>query len=112
LNYSNKYAGEWQIVALPCKPSRKPCKSCLVEKPMLVYYNTKSNSPHFAKRLVPSSEKLDEKIWSPMGRRHCIDDIFAIFVEFGEQPSKHLILIKIVTLQYIFNIFQYFTIHQ
>jgi hypothetical protein len=109
LNYY-KYAGEWQIIALP----RKPYKSCLVEKPMLGYYNTKSNSPHFAKRLVPIPEKLNDKIlrkyFGKYGRRqYYIDDIF---VEFGEQPSIHLILIKIVTLPYFFNIFQYFTIHQ
>jgi hypothetical protein len=54
------------------------------------------------------SEKLDGKILRKYVRQ-CIDDVF---VEFGDQPSIHLILINIDTRQYFFNIFQYFTIHQ
>jgi hypothetical protein len=50
------------------------------------------------------SEKLDDKILRKYVR-HYIDDIF---VEFGEQPSIHLILINIDTRQYFFNIFHYF----
>jgi hypothetical protein len=48
------------------------------------------------------SEKLDDKILRKYVRQY-IDDIF---VEFGEKPSIHLILINIDTRQYFFNIFQ------
>jgi hypothetical protein len=45
------------------------------------------------------SEKLDDKILRKYVRQY-IDDIF---VEFGEQPSIHLILIN-DTRQYFFNV--------
>jgi hypothetical protein len=53
-----------------------------------------------------SPEKLLKWIshWKNNYNRQYID----IFVEFGEQPSKYLILINIDTRQYFFNIFQYF----
>jgi hypothetical protein len=44
-------------------------------------------------------------------RKYVLQYIDDIFVEFGKQPSIHLILINIDTSQYFFNIFQYFTIH-
>jgi hypothetical protein len=58
--------------------------------------------------IIHPTEKLDDKILRKYVRQY-IDDIF---VEFGEQPSIHLILINIDTRQYFFHIFQYFTIHQ
>jgi hypothetical protein len=62
----------------------------------------------FSGKCVFTSEKLDDKILRKYVRQY-IDDIF---VEFGEQPTIHLIFINIDTRQYFFNIFQYFTIHQ
>jgi hypothetical protein len=50
-------------------------------------------------------EKLDDKILRKYVRQY-IDDIY---VEFGKQPSIHLILINIDTRQYFFNILQYIT---
>jgi hypothetical protein len=52
------------------------------------------------------SEKLDDKILREYVRQY-IDDIF---VENGEQPSIHLLLINNDTRQYFFNIFEYFSI--
>jgi hypothetical protein len=54
------------------------------------------------------SEKLDDQILRKYVQKY-IDDIF---VEFDEQPSINLMLIKSDTRQYFFNIFQYFTIQQ
>jgi hypothetical protein len=62
------------------------------------------------------SEKLDDKIL----RKYVLQYIDDIFVEFGEQPSIHLISINIDDqyfsinfniFQYIFNIFQYYFLY-
>jgi hypothetical protein len=58
--------------------------------------------------MVSLLKKLDDKILRKYVGQY-IDDMFE---EFGEKPSIHLIFINIDTCQYLFNIFQYFTIHQ